>query len=242
MVHVVDLAFVIVASALFIGAILQGCIGFGMIVLAFPVLVTVEPNLLPQTVLIASLPTIFLNLIRNWGHADYGEVGWLMLGRLPGLIGGLLLVQLVERSYLALAGGLVVLAAVALSVRTLRVERTRVNLFTGGTISALFGTAIGIGGPPLGLLYQHESGIRMRSTISLLMLTGAPVSIVLLAAAGEFSMIDLWTGVALAPFTILGNVLAPRFIPWFDERVRVTVLLVCAFASVIAMARVGLSL
>ena len=240
--HVVDLAFLLVALALFVGAILQGCIGFGLVVLAFPVLVVVEPVLLPQTVLLASLPTTVLNAVRNWGEADYREVKWLMFGRVPGLIGGLLLLQLVARSHLALAGGLVVLAAVALSIWAPRVERTNPNLFSAGTVSALFGTAIGIGGPPLGLLYQHETGARLRGTVSLLMITGGPVSIGLLALSGQFSATDARTGLALAPFTIGGNLLAPRFMPWFDERVRLTVLIVCALAAVLALVRVATTL
>lgn len=236
--HVVDLAFVIVALALFVGAILQGCIGFGMIVLAFPVIVVIEPALLPQTVLLASLPTIVLNAVRNWGEADYREVGWLMAGRAPGLIGGVLLVQLVERSYLAVGGGLVVLIAVALSIWAPRVKRTTANLFGAGVVSALFGTAIGIGGPPLGLLYQHETGARLRGTVSLLMITGGPISVGLLALAGQYNAVDVRTGLALAPATIVGNLLAPRFMPWFDERVRLTVLIVCALAAIAALIRV----
>ena len=213
-----------------------------MIVLAFPVLIVVNPELMPQTVLITGIPTIALNIVRNWGEADYREVGWLAAGRVPGLLAGTLLVVAVDRSYLALAGGFVVLAAVALSLWAPKVQRTTSNLFAAGTISALFGTAIGIGGPPLGLLYQHETGGRLRGTVSLLMVTGSPLSILLLSMAGEFSQTDLRTGLALTPFTIAGNLSAPRFIPWFDERVRVVVLVVCAFAATVAMARVAMTL
>jgi uncharacterized protein len=104
-----------------------------------------------------------------------------------------------------------------------------------GGISALFGTAIGIGGPPLGLLYQHETGARLRSTISVIMLTGAPISLVLLAVAGHLSRADVVTGAALAPFAVVGAVLAPRFTRWFDDRMRMTILIICAAASIVAM-------
>lgn len=240
--HVVDLAFVVVSLALFAGAILQGCIGFGMVVLAFPILVIVDPALLPQTVLIASLPTIVINAVRNWGKADFGEVSWLMAGRVPGLIGGVLLVRVADRALLAVAGGLIVLGAVALSIWAPRVQRTKPNLFAAGTVSALFGTAIGIGGPPLGLLYQHESAARLRGTISVLMITGAPLSLLLLWAADEVSRVDLATGSALAPITILGTLVAPRFMPLLDDRIRLTVLLVCGLAAVAAITRVLLTL
>ncbi|MDA3038102.1 MAG: sulfite exporter TauE/SafE family protein [Actinomycetota bacterium] len=236
--HVVDLAFALVASAMLVGAVVQGCVGFGMIVIAFPVLVVVEPALMPQTILVVSLPITLLNAFTNFGGAEYREVGWISLGRIPGLAGGLLLLGMADRSTLALGGGLVVLVAVALSVWAPRLPRNVPTMLAVGSISALFGTAIGIGGPPLGLLYQHETGQRLRSTISLVMLTGAPISLILLAAIGDLSRVDVQTGAALVPFAVVGSLLAPRFAPGFDDRIRKAVLSICAAAAVIAMARV----
>jgi len=136
----------------------------------------------------------------------------------------------------------VVLVAVVLSIWAPRLKRSIPNLLSAGAVSALFGTAIGIGGPPLGLLYQHETGQRLRSTVTALMITGAPVSMLLLVLAGEYTSADYKTGLALAPFTIAGTIAAPRFMPWFDDRVRVTVLAVCAFAAVVAIIRVAFTL
>ncbi len=236
--HVVDLAFALVALALLIGAVVQGCIGFGMIVIAFPVLVMVEPALMPQSILVVSLPITFLNAYKNFGGADYREVGWLSAGRIPGLIGGLVLLDMADRSALALGGGMVVLVAVALSLWAPRLPRNVPTMLTVGGISALFGTAIGIGGPPLGLLYQHETGQRLRSTISLIMLTGAPISLVLLAITGDLSRTDVQTGAALIPFAVAGSLIAPRFAPWFDDRIRKVVVSICAAAAILAMAKV----
>ncbi len=241
MVHVVDLGFVLVALALSAGGIVQGCIGFGMVVVAFPVLVMVEPALMPQTILVVSLPTTLVNAYKNRGEANYREVAWLSTGRIPGLVLGVLLVSRVDRSSLAIAGGLVVLVAVGLSLVAPSLRRNIPTMLTIGGVSALFGTSIGIGGPPLGLLYQHERGPRLRSTISLIMLTGAPVSLLLLAVAGQLHHADVATGAALAPFAVSGTMIAPRFAPWFDERMRKIILVLCASASIVAMAKVLLT-
>ncbi len=238
--HIVGLALVAALLAVFVGAILQGCIGFGMVVLAFPVLVSLDPALLPGTVLLASIPLVSINLYRNWAGADVGEVGWLMGGRIPGMLAAIVLVRSVDRSALAIGGGLVVLAAVALSLWAPRIERNRTTLAAAGLVSGLFGTAIGIGGPPIGLLYQHETGAKLRSTVSVLMFAGAPLSAALLAASGELSSADVRTGLAFMPATTLGILLAPKFIPWVDSRLRVTVLVVCALAAIVAMGRVVL--
>ena len=236
--HVVGFDLLVVALALAIGAVVQGCIGFGMIVVAFPVLVTVEPALMPQSILVVSLPITFLNAFKYFGGADYREVGWLSLGRVPGLIGGIVLVAMADQSALVVGGATVVLIAVVLSLWAPQLKRTVPTLLTVGGVSALFGTAIGIGGPPLGLLYQHETGQRLRSTISLIMLSGAPVSVSLLALTGNLSQTDLATGAALVPFAVAGSLLAPRFAPWFDERTRKAVLITSAGAATVTIARV----
>ncbi|MEZ5378186.1 MAG: sulfite exporter TauE/SafE family protein [Acidimicrobiales bacterium] len=238
--HVVGLALVAALLAVFVGAILQGCIGFGMVVLAFPVLVSLEPALLPGTVLLASIPLVTINLYRNWSGADFGEVAWLMSGRIPGMLAAVLLVRSVDRSVLAIGGGLVVLAAVALSLWAPSIQRNRATLVGAGAISGLFGTAVGIGGPPLGLLYQHETGPKLRSTVSVLMFVGAPLSAAILAISGELTAADLRTGLVFMPATTLGILSAPKFIPWVDTRLRVTVLVVCAIAALVAMARVAI--
>ncbi len=236
--HIVGLALVAALLAVFVGAILQGCIGFGMVVLAFPVLVSLEPALLPGTVLLASIPLVTINLIRNWAGTDFAEVGWLMGGRIPGMLAAVLLVRSVDRSALAIGGGLVVLVAVALSIWAPRIERSRGTLVGAGAVSGLFGTAVGIGGPPLGLMYQHEKGPKLRSTVSVFMFLGAPLSAAILALSGELSTTDLRTGLAFMPATTLGILVAPKFIPWVDQRLRVTVLVVCALAAIVAMGRV----
>ncbi len=239
--HIVGLAFVITAMALYVGAILQGCIGFGMVVLAFPVLVTIEPALMPGSMLIASLPIITVNLFRNWGGTDLREVGWLTLGRLPGIALAIWLVGAVDSSLLSLGGGVLVLGAVALSFWAPRVVRSRRNLVSAGVVAGVFGTALGMGGPPIGLLYQHEDGPRLRATVSVMMFAGAPLSLAMLALSGDLTATDLRTGLALMPVTTLGIFSAPRFIGWFDQRMRVAVLAICAIAAVVAMAKIVIS-
>ena len=73
------------------------------------------------------------------------------------------------------------------------------------------------------------------------MLTGAPISLVLLALTGQLSSADVATGAALAPFAVIGLLVAPRFRPWFDERMRRTILVLCAAASVVAVHHLVLS-
>ena len=83
--HVVGVEFVVVAMALFAGAIVQGSLGFGMVLVMFPVLVIAEPELLPQTRLIVALPMMLGLAWRHRGGAVWREVGLVTLGRPRGI-------------------------------------------------------------------------------------------------------------------------------------------------------------
>ncbi len=239
--HIQGLEFVVVALALFLGAMLQGSLGFGMTMFAFPALILVEPALLPQTILIVSVPMVLSVAYRNRGAANWREVAWITSGRVPGLVLAVFILGVASKNAVAIGAGAVVLLAVALSLWAPALPRTRFNLFVTGTIASLFGTAVSIGGPPLGLLYQHEEGRRLRSTISLLMLFGAPLSLVFLAATGNVSSTDVRTGVALIPAGVIGSYCARWLIPWTDKRLRPIVLTICAVAAMLALARVALT-
>lgn len=237
--HVVGLEFAIIATALFLGAIVQGSLGFGMILVAFPALVLIEPELLPQTTLLVALPMVLFMAWRHRGRADWKEVAILTSGRIPGFVLAIVILGAISARTLALVAGSVVLLAVALSFRAPEVPRNPLTLALAGTFSALLGTTVAIGGPPIALLYQHAAGPRLRSTMSLLLLFGGPFSLIALALSGNISATDVRTGLALMPFSLLGAYSAKWVIPWFDKRLQPIVLTVCAVGASVAMIRLG---
>ncbi|MEZ5341762.1 MAG: sulfite exporter TauE/SafE family protein [Acidimicrobiales bacterium] len=238
--HITGWAFVAVALAIFLGAIMQGIIGFGMIALAFPVVVLANDNLLPQSALIAGTTNLCVMDRRNWNGVVWREVGWIAAGRFPGMGIAVFLLSVLSSTTLALAGGFTVLAAIGLGFWAPPLARSQRNLALVGVASGLFGTAIGIGGPPLGLLYQHETGPQLRSTVSVLMLMGSPISLAILALSGQVSSADLRTGSALALPALAGMLVAPRLVPWFDQRLRTVVLVACSISAIAAMAKIVL--
>ena len=235
--HVVGIEFVVVAAALFIGAVVQGSLGFGMVLVSFPVLVITEPELLPQTTLIVALPMIVSLAWRHRGGAVWREIGIVTLGRLPGIGVAIGILAVASPRAIGLMAGATVLAAVALSFWAPAVPKTTPNLLMAGVVSAVFGTAVSIGGPPLALLFQHEAGPRLRSTMTSIMLFGGPLSLLILAITGNVATVDLRTGIALAPFSIAGSYSARWIIPHVDERLRPIILSVCAFGAVVAIIR-----
>lgn len=235
--HVVGIEFVIVALALCIGAIVQGSLGFGMVLVSFPVLVITEPELLPQTTLIVSIPMVLSLAWRHRGGAVWRDVGLVTLGRIPGIGLAIVILSVASARAIGLMAGVTVLAAVAVSFWAPAVPKTKPNLIFAGVISALFGTSVSIGGPPLALLFQHEAGPRLRSTMTSIMLLGGPLSLTILAITGKVDATDLRTGLALAPFSVIGSYSSRWVIPYVDDRLRPIVLSICALGAMVAIVR-----
>lgn len=237
--HVVGIEFVIVALALCFGALVQGSLGFGMVLVSFPVLVFANPELLPQTTLIVAVPMVLSLAWRHRGDAIWRYVGLVTLGRLPGIGIAIAILSVASARTIGLLAGVTVLIAVGLSFWAPAVPKTTPNLVAAGVVSAVFGTAVAIGGPPLALLFQHETGPRLRSTMTSIMLLGAPLILFLLAVSGNVDSTDLRTGVALAPFSVIGSYSARWLIPYIDEKLRPIILTICAFGAIVAMIRLA---
>lgn len=239
--HVEGVELIIVAVALFLGAVVQGSLGFGMVLVSFPVLVIAEPELLPQTTMIVAVPMIVSLAWRHRGGAVWRDVGIVNLGRLPGIGLAIAILSVASARTIGLLAGATVLAAVALSFWAPAVPKTTPNLFLAGTVSALFGTSVSIGGPPLALLFQHEAGPQLRSTMTSIMLFGGPVSLMFLTLTGNVSTTDLRTGLVLAPCSVLGSYSSRWVIPHVDDQLRPIILSICAFGALVAMTRLLLA-
>ncbi|HEU5475231.1 MAG TPA: sulfite exporter TauE/SafE family protein [Actinophytocola sp.] len=194
--------------ALALGGLIQGVVGFGLALVATPVLALLEPGLLPAALLLVTMVHTGLAVLREHEHVDWTGVGWAMLGRLPGTVVGVLIVDSLPQRAFSVVVGTVVLAFTVLSVLSWRPRPTPRALTTAGLVSGAFGTAMAIGGPPVALLYQHESGARIRSTMSAFFLVGGLVSVLALAVTGHLDGDDAVSAALLAPFLLVGFALS----------------------------------
>jgi uncharacterized membrane protein YfcA len=201
---VILLAGLVVAA----GALLQGAIGFGLAVVAAPLIVLLDPTLMPVPLLALVTVHALLALRRERGEADWRGVGWALLGRLPGIAVGVLVVAALSRRAFAVLVGATVLLAALVSVVRWRPRPTPPALLVAGLVSGIGGTATAIGGPPVALLYQHEHGARVRATLAAYFAIGAVLSLCGLALGGLVTADALRATVLLAPFMLGGFLLS----------------------------------
>lgn len=220
------------------GACLQGALGFGLGLVAAPVLAILDPDLVPGPLLFVGVPLTVMVALRERGALDFRGIRWAIAGRVPGTVAGSAAVALLPDGPLVVLLGVVVLLAVVVSIGGWRVLPTPPALITAGAASGFMGTATSVGGPPMALVYQRHSGPELRSTLAAYFVIGAALSLLMLALAGEFAAREVGLGVALLPGVLAGFALS-----WVAARVldrgytRVAVLAFSALSSSLLIIR-----
>ncbi len=228
-----ELAIAVVAVVA--GACLQGSLGFGLGLVAAPVLVILDSRLVPGVILGIGVPLTYLMAWRERRSLDVRGVSWAIAGRMGGtLFGTLAVVMLTERA-LALFFAFSLLTAVVLSVIGLSVTPTPRTMMAAGVGSGFMGTATSVGGPPMALLLQREEGAALRASLAAFMAFGATFSLVALVSAGQFSRIDAVTTVVLAVPALAGFALSRWTNRILDRGYTRTVVLIFATASAVSI-------
>ncbi len=226
----------IAVVAVFAGATVQGSIGFGMNLVAVPVVALVDPTALPATLVLAGLPVSTLMVRREHHAIDRPGVGWILLGRIPGTILGAWVVTVASRGALSVILGAGVLLAVAMTSLGRPVPITATTSTAAGLVSGTMGTAAAIGGPPLALLYQHRDGETMRSTLAASFLIGTAMSVATLSIAGALTWRHVRLALALTPGIGAGVALSTRLAARIDATwLRPAVLTFAAATGIVAI-------
>jgi uncharacterized membrane protein YfcA len=223
------------------GGLLQGLIGFGLALVAVPLLALLDPALVPVPVLVIASAHAMMSLAREFGHVDWRGVGWAMLGRLPGTVVGIWIVDSLDPKSFGVVVGAAVLVCVLLSLISWRPQPTPGSLVTAGVASGSFGTATSIGGPMVALLYQNQAGPQVRATLAAFFTLGSITSVIGLTATGNVTVHQLWSGVLLIPFLVAGFLLSGPLRKRFDAKgIRTPTLIVSGVSAVVLIVRSAL--
>lgn len=224
---------------LVLGALVQGSVGYGMALVAAPLLAIVDPTLVPVPLILLTSMHAVLAVARDWRHADWTGIGWAMLGRLPGTGLGVLAVVALSQRVFAVLIAVCVLACVVLSLLRWRPQPRPGSLMLAGLASGAGGTAASIGGPPIALLYQDAEGPRVRGTIGGYFVLGSVTSIAALALAGQVTGESLTKTALFVPFLLIGFALSGPARRVLDNGwTRPAVLAVAAVSALLLLGRV----
>lgn len=220
----------------FIGAVVQGVIGFGMGVIAVPILSLADPGLVPVAGILGSAAMPVMALLDERRYLDWRAVGWVVLGFAPATAAGVWIVKVLPTQALQATIGGVVLLMVALSLARISVPNNGGTLFAAGLISGTSGTAAGIGGPPLAIVLANEKPAMVRATLATTFIFATIMALSGLAVGGVITTNAVVVGLIMIPATVVGMVLARRLRGKLNQRAfRLGVLALSAVAATILL-------
>lgn len=227
------LLFLAAGFAVFAGALVQGGVGFGLGLVAAPVITLADPSVMPGAMQVMNATLPLFTLAAEWRGVDWRGFGWALLGRLPGSAVGAFVVVYVSLPVLGVLVGSMVLIAVALTARAVSVRRTAATVTTAGFVSGVTGTATGIGGPPVALVFQGAEGPRIRATLALYFCVSALLSLAVLGAVDRLPARALAVGALLVPFLVAGFLASGPLRRYLDRgRIRIAVLVVASVSAI----------
>jgi uncharacterized membrane protein YfcA len=228
----------ICAVAVVAGGVVQGAIGFGLSLIAVPVIGIIDPGALPGTMLILAIPFTAAMAFRERENIDVPGFWLIAVGRIPGTLAALWLLSAITERELSIVIGAAVILAVGTSVIAPEVPLGTTTRLVAGTISGLMGTAASIGGPPLAIAYQRRPGPELRSTLAISFVFGSSLSLAALWVTGHVDLDHLVLAAWLFPGLALGLFLATKLQRFLDKAwLRPTVLVFAAISGAIAILR-----
>lgn len=207
--------------------------GIGFAVISVPLLGLLDSDLAPVPQLLVTLPLALAMVGRERYAIDLSGVGWIIVGRIPGLIIGLVLLKIVSDRALDLVIGLIVLGAVLILSTGASLKRNPVTQVTTGTVSGVTGLVASIGGPPLALLYRDAKGAMLRSSLAAVYTIGVTLSIAGRWATNEIDRSDVAVALLLFPALVVGFFLGSRYLARIEGRpLRIAILVISALAAI----------
>lgn len=217
---------------IFIGAFIQSATGFGLAVVASPLLIMLSPEYIPGPIMIVGLFLALINALKYRATISLGGLKHAIVGRIPGsLLGGGLLYY-IDVAQLSLLLGIVVLMAVAISILPIKLHPTPNRLLFAGFLSGFLGTSSGIGGPPMALLLQHQQANFIRANLAAFFVVSCTMSLLIQIPIGYMSMQHLYLSLPLLPASYLGYRVALLVVGRLSqEMIRNTSLVLCLLAG-----------
>ena len=210
-------AFIFVFVVITATAALQGAAGYGLNVIAAPLLMIVDPGLVPGPMMVAAFVLTGLMLWRNRDGLELRSVRWMLIGAIPGTaLASLILPYIPVRELSFVLAGLV-LVGVILSLSGLRFPPLRWILLGAGFLSGLGGTLASIGGPPVALVNQELKGPHLRATLSSFFLVLSVISVLGMIPAGRFGGREVVEGLPMLPGVVIGFLLSRPFAAYLDR-------------------------
>ncbi|TNC79470.1 MAG: sulfite exporter TauE/SafE family protein [Oleiphilus sp.] len=227
----------IAALSLAIGCWIQTALGFGMAVVAAPVIVFFAPEWVPIPLTVTALVLSLFNTLNQYRALEWQALKIPFLTRIPGTIVGAWLLLQIDQNGLQFAVAFCVLLAVLVSWFGKQFSYTPRRLGLAAFISGIMGTTTSVGGPPMALVMQHGRPATVRANLSLYFGYSCTLSLISYAWIGKLNEHILLVSASFIPVAALGFLLGIRSRTYVDTgRFRPLLLVLCSLSGAMALA------
>jgi hypothetical protein len=238
-----QLDFVLAVAIVALGTAIQSAVGFGLALIAAPLLLLINRNLVPGPLIVAALFLVVWLAYADRHAIDMSHFRAALLGRLIGTIPAALLMGSVSVVIFDVIFGVLVLVAVLISLVHANIRATSLSIFFATIAAGFMGTISSIGGPPVALVYQNARGPELRANLSVLFAMGCTMSLIALTLVGRFHIQDLLYSLMLILGVILGFCCSGPLKRVMDRHAARPLLLgLCAISAILVLGRAFLYL
>jgi uncharacterized membrane protein YfcA len=237
----IDAVFLIACVVIAGAAIVSGLAGFGMGIVAIPLMLTLyDPGTVIALLKVITIGTTWIVSVHGWRDISWRRIVQMVPPALVGLfIGGWVLAALDPAAIKAIAGAIVfLLAALLLTWRPVALRERPWMAPAVGLVSGVGSTSTGMSGPPL-VLFFTVTGVdklTFRATAATFFVLTDIVGLPALIGQGAVSGDDLRLALALAPVALIGRIVGIRLVPLVSpvafRRATLALLLVTGSVSV----------
>ncbi len=228
---------IITVLVIFVGSYVQSSIGFGLAIIAAPLLYFVDPLYVPAPITICALTLSIANAVKLRESISFAGLKFAIFGRVPGTVAGGFLLLWIDQRSLALWLGVSVIAAVGLSLAKIMLRPTAPAMFSAGFLSGFMGTSSSIGGPPMALVLQHEGNDFIRANLAAFFTISCLMSLAMLVMVDRFGWLHVQISLPLIPATLMGYLVAMKTLHLIShKRLRTASLILCGVAGCTAVA------
>jgi uncharacterized membrane protein YfcA len=228
----------LLGTAVLCGAVVQGSVGFGIVVVAAPFVIWLAPGLMPGSMLVCGFAMPLMQLATRWGDIDWPNLRAALGGRLLLTPLGVWVVAISSPRLIAGLVGLLVLVVAVASAYAPAFEARPRNIFVAGMLTGISGTSAAVGGPFVAMTLQHEDPGAIRATLAAFFTVGSFASLTGLAVAHELPAEQLVWGAIFVPFLAAGYVLSGPVVRRLDDgRLRSGMLVFCVLAGLLIILR-----
>jgi uncharacterized membrane protein YfcA len=208
------------------GAAAQASIGMGLNLFAVPLLALIDPAYVPGPVLVHGFLLSCLASARLRESIDVHQLGLALIGLVVGTVAAALLLVWVTTEQLPRLLGCFVLLAVALSAAGYQIAPTTRALLAASSAAGVMGIIAGAHGPPIALLFQHQSPSRIRSVLLPFFALSNPIALGALAIIGKFGWREVYVSALMLPGLTVGFLAST----WLSQLVSARVIRICLLA------------